>query len=280
MQAQTAAAMAQADAVLVSHRRARRRHAGGSRFRRSGAPLRQAGDPGRQQERRPRRRSRRARGLCARPRRAGRDQRRAWRGPGRPLRCVARCACRTPRRSPSTRRSPLMPLDRQANPHRRCRPAEHRQIDADQPPARRGAAADRARGRASRATRSPSTSHWRGRRFRIHDTAGLRRRARIDEKLEKLSVADALNAIRFAEVVIVLIDAQTPFEEQDIRIADLVEREGRAIVIAINKWDLIEPRARRAVAAARGDRSHAAADQGRAGRRRCRRSSGARSRPI
>jgi GTP-binding protein len=81
---------------------------------------------------------------------------------------------------------------------------------------------------------------WNGRRFRIHDTAGMRRRARIDEKLEKLSVADALNAIRFAEVVIVLIDSQTPFEEQDIRIADLVEREGRAIVIAINKWDLIE----------------------------------------
>jgi GTP-binding protein len=82
---------------------------------------------------------------------------------------------------------------------------------------------------------------WRGRHFRIHDTAGLRRRSRIDEKLEKLSVADALNAIRFAEVVVVLIDAQAPFEEQDIRIADLVEREGRAIVIAINKWDLVEP---------------------------------------
>jgi GTP-binding protein len=81
---------------------------------------------------------------------------------------------------------------------------------------------------------------WHGRHFRIHDTAGLRRRSRIEEKLEKLSVADALNAIRFAEVVIVLIDALAPFEEQDIRIADLAEREGRAIVIALNKWDLIE----------------------------------------
>ncbi len=81
---------------------------------------------------------------------------------------------------------------------------------------------------------------WKNQRFRIHDTAGLRRRSRIEEKLEKLSVADALNAIRFAEVVIVLIDAQTPFEDQDIRIADLVEQEGRAVVIAINKWDLIE----------------------------------------
>jgi GTP-binding protein len=81
--------------------------------------------------------------------------------------------------------------------------------------------------------------NWRGQKFRVHDTAGLRRRSRINEKLEKLSVADALNAIRFAEAVIVLIDAQAPFEEQDIRIADLVEREGRAIVIAVNKWDLI-----------------------------------------
>ncbi|HUD86975.1 MAG TPA: ribosome biogenesis GTPase Der, partial [Xanthobacteraceae bacterium] len=81
---------------------------------------------------------------------------------------------------------------------------------------------------------------WRGQRLLIHDTAGLRRRSRIEAKLEKLSVADALNAIRFADVVIVLVDAETPFEEQDIRIADLVEREGRAVVIGLNKWDLIE----------------------------------------
>jgi len=82
---------------------------------------------------------------------------------------------------------------------------------------------------------------WHGQRLRIHDTAGLRRRPRIIEKLEKLSVADTLNAVRFAEVVIVLIDAQTPFEEQDTRIVDLVEREGRALVIGINKWDLVKP---------------------------------------
>ncbi len=81
---------------------------------------------------------------------------------------------------------------------------------------------------------------WRGRRLRIHDTAGLRRRSRIEDKLEKLSVADTLNAIRFAEVVVVLIDAERPFEEQDIRIADLVEREGRAVVMAINKWDMVD----------------------------------------
>ena len=83
---------------------------------------------------------------------------------------------------------------------------------------------------------------WHGRRFRIHDTAGLRRKSRIEEKLEKLSVADALHAVRFAEVVIVLIDAETPFDAQDLRIADLVEREGRALVIGMNKWDLIESR--------------------------------------
>ena len=81
---------------------------------------------------------------------------------------------------------------------------------------------------------------WNGRRFRIYDTAGLRRRSRIEEKLEKLSVADALNAVRFAEVVVVLIDAEHPFEEQDQRIADLVEQEGRALVLAISKWDLTE----------------------------------------
>ncbi len=81
---------------------------------------------------------------------------------------------------------------------------------------------------------------WHGQKFRLHDTAGLRRRSRVDEKLEKLSVADALNAVRFAEVVVVLLDVQNAFEEQDQRIADLVEQEGRAIVLAVNKWDLKE----------------------------------------
>src|SRR3984885_1412012 len=87
---------------------------------------------------------------------------------------------------------------------------------------------------------SPSISPGTENPFVIPAPGGRRRRSRIDEKLEKLSVADTLNAIRFAEVVIVLIDAQAPFEEQDTRIADLVEREGRAIVIAINKWDTVE----------------------------------------
>jgi GTP-binding protein len=79
---------------------------------------------------------------------------------------------------------------------------------------------------------------WRGRDFLVHDTAGLRRRSRVEGKLEKLSVADALAAIRFAEVVILLIDATAALEEQDLRIADLVEREGRALVLGVNKWDL------------------------------------------
>jgi GTP-binding protein len=80
---------------------------------------------------------------------------------------------------------------------------------------------------------------WQDRDFRVFDTAGLRRRSRIEEKLEKLSVADALRAIRFAEVVVLMLDAQNKFEEQDLRIADLIEREGRALVIAVNKWDLM-----------------------------------------
>jgi GTPase len=82
--------------------------------------------------------------------------------------------------------------------------------------------------------------NWQGHKFRIFDTAGLRRRSRVEEKLEKLSVAHALNAVRFAEVVVVLLEVENAFEEQDQRIADLVEQEGRAIVVAVNKWDLKE----------------------------------------
>ena len=75
---------------------------------------------------------------------------------------------------------------------------------------------------------------------KLFDTAGMRKRARVQSKLEKLSVADALRAIRFAEVVVLLIDAEAPFEKQDLQIADLAVREGRALVIGVNKWDLIE----------------------------------------
>ncbi len=85
-------------------------------------------------------------------------------------------------------------------------------------------------------------TEWRGRKLKLFDTAGLRRRARVESKLEKLAAADALRAVRFAEVVIVLLDATIPFEKQDLTIVGLVEREGRALVIGLNKWDLIEDR--------------------------------------
>jgi GTPase len=80
----------------------------------------------------------------------------------------------------------------------------------------------------------------RERELKIFDTAGLRKRAKVEGKLEKLAAADALRAVKFAEVVVVLLDAAIPFEKQDLTIADLVAREGRALVIGINKWDLIE----------------------------------------
>ncbi|MFG1319120.1 ribosome biogenesis GTPase Der [Xanthobacter autotrophicus] len=78
-----------------------------------------------------------------------------------------------------------------------------------------------------------------GTKLEVFDTAGLRKRARIEDKLEKLSAADALRAMKFAEVVVLLVDATHPFEEQDLRIADLVVREGRALVIGYNKSDLV-----------------------------------------
>ncbi|AXI47262.1 ribosome biogenesis GTPase Der [Sulfitobacter sp. SK012] len=78
--------------------------------------------------------------------------------------------------------------------------------------------------------------------MRIFDTAGMRKKAKVQEKLEKLSVSDGLRAVKFAEVVVVLLDAEIPFEQQDLRIADLAEREGRAVVVAVNKWDVEEDR--------------------------------------
>jgi GTP-binding protein len=79
---------------------------------------------------------------------------------------------------------------------------------------------------------------WEGVPMRVFDTAGMRKRARVQEKLEKLSVSDGIRAVKFAEVVIVLLDAAIPFETQDLKIADLAEREGRAVVVAVNKWDI------------------------------------------
>ncbi|MBA4011580.1 MAG: ribosome biogenesis GTPase Der [Phenylobacterium sp.] len=81
---------------------------------------------------------------------------------------------------------------------------------------------------------------WEGRPVRLVDTAGLRRKAKVQEKLEKLSTSDTIRAITFAEVVILVMDATHPFEIQDLQIADLVEREGRGLVFCLAKWDLIE----------------------------------------
>jgi GTP-binding protein len=81
---------------------------------------------------------------------------------------------------------------------------------------------------------------WRGRAIRLFDTAGLRRKARITEVAEKLSASDAVRAIRFAEVVVLLIDAERAFEQQDLTIGNMVLEEGRALVIAVNKWDIVE----------------------------------------
>lgn len=91
----------------------------------------------------------------------------------------------------------------------------------------------------------PVDWEWDGRRVRLVDTAGLRRKAKVQEKLEKLSTQDTIRAITFAEVVILVMDATHPFEVQDLQIADLVEREGRGLVFVLTKWDLIEdPQAR------------------------------------
>ena len=81
---------------------------------------------------------------------------------------------------------------------------------------------------------------WGGRKVKLIDTAGLRRKAKVEEDLEKLSVTAAIDEIKLAELVILVIDAAIPFETQDLQIADMVEREGRAMIVAVNKWDLVE----------------------------------------
>jgi GTP-binding protein len=81
---------------------------------------------------------------------------------------------------------------------------------------------------------------WQGHPLRLVDTAGLRRKPRVEGKLEQLSVSDALRSIRFAETVILVIDALHPLERQDLTIARLVENEGRGVVLALNKWDAVE----------------------------------------
>ena len=84
---------------------------------------------------------------------------------------------------------------------------------------------------------------WGDKKVRLVDTAGLRKKAKVQEKLEKLSTSDSIRAITFAEVVLLVMDATHPFEIQDLQIADLTEREGRALVFVLAKWDLIEDQA-------------------------------------
>ncbi|MDC9700700.1 MAG: ribosome biogenesis GTPase Der [Alphaproteobacteria bacterium] len=81
---------------------------------------------------------------------------------------------------------------------------------------------------------------WHGKQLLLHDTAGVRRKSRIRERLEKLSVGETFHAISSSEIVIIVVDANHPFEKQDIQIADMIINEGRAIVMAVNKWDQIE----------------------------------------
>jgi len=85
---------------------------------------------------------------------------------------------------------------------------------------------------------------WRGKRYRLVDTAGMRKKAKVQAKLERLSVGDALHSIRFADVCVLVMDAAEAFEKQDLSIGDLVIREGRALVFVLAKWDTIaDPRA-------------------------------------
>ncbi|MFT3987308.1 ribosome biogenesis GTPase Der [Aestuariivirga sp.] len=85
-----------------------------------------------------------------------------------------------------------------------------------------------------------SDFEWQGEKIKLWDTAGIRRKAKVTGKIEKLAVSDALRAIRFADCIVVLIDASMPIESQDLTLCNLVAQEGRAIVLALSKWDIVE----------------------------------------
>ena len=121
------------------------------------------------------------------------------------------------------------------------RAAQCRQVDPGQQDAGRGADDHRARGRDHARQRSASNGCGQEEKpVRLIDTAGLRKRAKVEDKLEKLSVMDTKRAIDFAEVVVLLLDATRGLEVQDLKIASQVIDEGRALVIALNKWDVAE----------------------------------------
>jgi GTP-binding protein len=81
---------------------------------------------------------------------------------------------------------------------------------------------------------------WRGRDIRLVDTAGLRKRSRVQDRLERLSTSETIHSIRFADVVVLVMDPREAFEKQDLQIANLALREGRGLVFAVTKWDLVE----------------------------------------
>ena len=83
---------------------------------------------------------------------------------------------------------------------------------------------------------------WDGHRVRLHDTAGLRKRGKVSDRLERMSAADTLRAVKFAEVVLLMMDAGHPLEKQDLHLADMAYSEGRAVAIAVSKMDLVENR--------------------------------------
>ena len=103
---------------------------------------------------------------------------------------------------------------------------------------------------------------WEGRAVRLFDTAGLRRRARVSEQSEQLARTDALRAIRYAEVVVLLLDAENAMEKQDLHLAGLVAEEGRALVIAANKGDLVPDRQRYRTELGRAAEDHLAQVRG------------------
>lgn len=108
-------------------------------------------------------------------------------------------------------------------------------------------------------TRDSISVSWedQGRRVRLYDTAGMRRKAKIVDRVEKMSVADGLHAVRFAHVVVLVLDATVPFDRQDRVIAHMIAREGRAAIIALNKWDLIDDQADSVLAKKRDEIAHA-----------------------
>ncbi len=248
MTGQTLAAIEEADALLFVIDARAGVTTGDEIIAQRPAPRRQARDPGRQQMRRPHRSRRAQRRVRAGLRRTAQAFRRTCAGHGRAGGRAGDAGA--PRRRPRRRRKRkrIESEDEEADFDYRARPLRWRWWAGPMwanPACSINCWAKRApspaRKRASPATPSPRPGRSRDREVLLHDTAGLRKKARVaGETLEEMSVASTLDAIRFADCVIVMMDATQPFEKQDLAIADLIAREGRAIVFAVNKWDLKE----------------------------------------